>query len=220
MQIVSFTNVDTSGTNGSGAIGAIASGNAAFGAPTATLVTTRANSWVYGVGSDFDQAVARTIGPNQTMVHQFLSPSGDTYWMQRTTNAVTAAGTSVTINDTAPTGDRYNLFIAEIRTSDTPDTIAPTASVTAPAGGATVGGTVSVTATASDNVGVVGRAVQARRRQPRRRGHVVAVLRELEHDDRVERHAHADGRRARRRGQHDDVGGCHGDGHQRHDAPP
>ena len=156
MQIVSFTNVDTSGTNGSGAIGAIASGNAAFGAPTATLVTTRANSWVYGVGSDFDQAVARTIGPNQTMVHQFLSPSGDTYWMQRTTNAVAAAGTSVTINDTAPTGDRYNLFIAEIRTSDTPDTIAPTASVTAPAGGATVGGTVSVTASASDNVGVSG----------------------------------------------------------------
>jgi hypothetical protein len=37
-----------------------------------------------------------------------------------------------------------------------PDTTAPTVSVTAPANGATVTGTVSVTASASDNVGVVG----------------------------------------------------------------
>ncbi len=37
-----------------------------------------------------------------------------------------------------------------------PDTTAPTVSMTAPANGATVSGTVSVTATTSDNVGVVG----------------------------------------------------------------
>src|SRR6266850_3732848 len=37
-----------------------------------------------------------------------------------------------------------------------PDTTAPTVSITAPSGGATVNGTVTVTATASDNVGVVG----------------------------------------------------------------
>ena len=39
-------------------------------------------------------------------------------------------------------------------TSGPPDTQAPTVSITAPANGATVGGIVSVTATASDNVGV------------------------------------------------------------------
>jgi hypothetical protein len=49
------------------------------------------------------------------MVHQFLTPFGDTYWMQRTTGAVPLAGTSVTIRDTAPTADRYNLAICEIR---------------------------------------------------------------------------------------------------------
>src|SRR5678815_382331 len=38
----------------------------------------------------------------------------------------------------------------------TADTTAPTVSVTAPAGGATVSGSVSVTANASDNVGVAG----------------------------------------------------------------
>jgi Domain of unknown function (DUF4082)/Bacterial Ig domain len=156
MQIVSFSNVDTSGVNGAGAIGAIASGNASFGAPSATLITTRDNSWVFGVGSDFDAAISRTVGANQTLVHQFLSPSGDTYWMQRTTNAIPTSGTSVTINDTAPTSDRYNLFIAEIRTSNTPDTIAPTVSLTAPADGATVSGSVAVSASASDNVGVSG----------------------------------------------------------------
>ena len=37
-----------------------------------------------------------------------------------------------------------------------PDTTAPTVSVSAPAAGATVSGTVSVSASASDNVGVVG----------------------------------------------------------------
>ena len=37
-----------------------------------------------------------------------------------------------------------------------PDTTAPTVSITAPANGATVSGTVTVSATASDNVGVVG----------------------------------------------------------------
>src|SRR5205814_1496459 len=36
------------------------------------------------------------------------------------------------------------------------DTTAPTVSVTAPAGGATVSGTTAISATASDNVGVVG----------------------------------------------------------------
>jgi hypothetical protein len=106
--------VDTTGTNGSGAIGAIGSGNASTGAPTATLVTTRNNSWVVGSGNDYDNAIARTLGPGQTMVHQDLSPIKDTYWVQRQSIATALSGTSVTINDTAPTGDRYNLSIAEV----------------------------------------------------------------------------------------------------------
>jgi hypothetical protein len=42
---------------------------------------------------------------------------GDTFWVQRVTNPIPASGTSVTINDTAPTTDRYNLTICEIRPS-------------------------------------------------------------------------------------------------------
>ncbi|PYR35032.1 MAG: hypothetical protein DMF93_22440 [Acidobacteria bacterium] len=115
MTVVSFSNVDTSGTSGSGAIGAIAGTNSVGGPPSATLVTTRNNSLVFGVGNDFDNAIARTLGPNQTMVNQYLATIGDTYWAQRTTTAVAASGTSVTLNDTAPAGDRYNFSICEIK---------------------------------------------------------------------------------------------------------
>ena len=112
--VVSFSNVDTTG-GGSGAIGATVSKNAASGAPTANLVTTRANSWVFGVGNDYDNAIARTVGPNQTLVSQYMPWVGDTYWVQRTAGAVAASGTTVTINDTAPTTDRYNLTLVEVR---------------------------------------------------------------------------------------------------------
>jgi Concanavalin A-like lectin/glucanases superfamily/Galactose oxidase-like, Early set domain/Bacterial Ig domain/Kelch motif len=112
--VMSFTGADPSGTSGSGAIGAIGSANAASGAPAATLVTTRNNSWVFGVGTDYDKAVARTPGTGQSLVHQYLATIGDTYWVQKQNAATPLAGTSVTINDTAPTADRYNLSICEI----------------------------------------------------------------------------------------------------------
>jgi hypothetical protein len=112
--VVTFSGVDTSGINGSGAIGATRSANASTGAPTATLTTTRANSWVLGVGNDWDGATPRTVGSDQTKVHEFMPWVGATFWMQRRTTATPAAGTSVTINDTAPTTHRYNLSIVEV----------------------------------------------------------------------------------------------------------
>ena len=111
MTVVTFTGASTAGTG----IGAIGTGNAATGAPTASLTTTVANSWVFAVGNDWDNAIARTVPSNQTMVHQDLATSnGDTYWVQRMTAVTPTAGTNVTINDTAPTTDRYNLTIVEV----------------------------------------------------------------------------------------------------------
>ena len=46
--------------------------------------------------------------------------------------------------------------VATFRAAGGTDTVAPTAAITAPTGGATVSGTVTVAATASDNVGVAG----------------------------------------------------------------
>jgi hypothetical protein len=114
LTVVTFTGADTSGTNGSGAIGATASTSSGGGAPTAPVTTTRNNSWVFGVGNDYDNPIARTVGANQTLVHQYFTPTGDTYWMQRQNGPTPVAGTSVTINDTAPTTDRYNLSVCEI----------------------------------------------------------------------------------------------------------
>ena len=112
--VMSFRGVNTSGSNGSGAIGAIGRGGGASGAPTATLVTTRNNSLVIGVGNDFDRPIARSLGPGQTLVHQYMPPVGDTYWVQRQSSLTPVSGTSVTINDTAPTADKYNLSICEV----------------------------------------------------------------------------------------------------------
>ena len=115
--VMTFTGTDTSGTNGSGAIGATGTGNASSGAPTASLTTTRNGSWVVGVGADFSAALSRTAGPNQTIVHQDLqsSPSGtDTFWVQMQNAPTPLSGTTVTINDTSPTADTYNLSICEV----------------------------------------------------------------------------------------------------------
>src|SRR2546430_2106855 len=120
LTVVSFAGVDTTGTNGSGAIGATGSGSAATGAPTASLVSTRANSFVFGVGLDWDAGPGRTLGANQTMVHQYAATNVITAWVQRTTSPVAASGTTVTINATAPTADRYNLTICEILPPGTP----------------------------------------------------------------------------------------------------
>ncbi len=110
----SFEGVNTSGTNGSGAIGATASKSATASAPSASVTTTQNYSWVFGVGNDFDNAIPRTPGAGQSLVHQNLTAAGDTYWVQMQNSPTYNAGASVSINDTAPTGDRWNLAVVEV----------------------------------------------------------------------------------------------------------
>ncbi len=114
LTVTTFKNVDTSGTSGSGAVGAIGTGNASAGAPTASLVTTRDNSLVVGVGNDYDSATARTVGTNQSLIHQNLAAVGDTYWVQMQNAPTPWSGTTVLINDTAPSADRFNLSLCEV----------------------------------------------------------------------------------------------------------
>jgi uncharacterized membrane protein len=112
--VVAFNGVDASGTNGSGAVGATAVFSSASGAPTGSVTTTRDGSWVFAVGADWDNAIARTPGPNQTMVHQYLATVNDTYWVQRQNNISSPAGTIVAMNDAAPTSDEYNFALVEV----------------------------------------------------------------------------------------------------------
>jgi Galactose oxidase-like, Early set domain/Bacterial Ig domain/Galactose oxidase, central domain len=100
---------------GAGGVGAVAGKSAASGAPSVALTTTRASSLALGVGNDYDNAIARTLGAGQVMAHQWLdTATGDTFWTQRTSALTGAAGSTVTINDTAPTGDRWNMSVVEV----------------------------------------------------------------------------------------------------------
>ena len=71
-------------------------------------------------------------------------------------------------------------------TVNNPDT-PPSVALTAPAGGATVSGTVQLTATASDNVGVVGVQFKGWRDEYWGGRYVGALCGLLEHDDRAQR---------------------------------
>lgn len=106
----SLTVVAFAGAGGSGAF-ATASG---VSAPSVSLTTTRAGSFVYGVANDRG-AVARTAGALQDIVHQFVdAAAGDTFWTQRRTLAVGAASTLVVLNDAASAVNRWNFAAIEI----------------------------------------------------------------------------------------------------------
>ena len=77
---------------------ATAAANGPSGPPVASLVTTRANSIVIGVGNDWDGPRVMIPGTGQTMINQFNPAVGDTYWMQRS-GVIPAGNTNVTIND-------------------------------------------------------------------------------------------------------------------------
>ncbi len=80
-----------------------------------SLTSTRAGSLVFGAGNDWDAATARTVGDGQAIVHEYPdTASGDDFWAQKVTAPTGAAGSTVTVNDTAPTTDRWNLVAAEV----------------------------------------------------------------------------------------------------------
>ncbi len=143
-----------------GGIGAAATASAASGPPSVGLTTMAAGSLLFAVGNDYDTATSRILGSGQTMVSQWLDTvSGNTFWVQRTSSASSAAGQSITLNDTAPTADQWNLAAVEVVPSGTtapspPDTTPPTVSLINPTAGQTVSATIPVAANASDNVAV------------------------------------------------------------------
>lgn len=135
------------------ALGAGAVANASTGASSVTLTPTQANSVIWGVGYSKATATARTVGPNQTLVDQYLAGSTGTSWFQRLTDPVLSPGTPLTLNNPSPTNQRWNMAAIEILPVVT-DTVPPAISLTAPAEGSTVSGTQVIAATATDNVGV------------------------------------------------------------------
>jgi fibronectin type 3 domain-containing protein len=108
MTVVAFKGANTS------VIGAVGGGSASTGAPSTSLISTATGSWVWAVGNDWDKAIARTVGANQTKVDEYLASAGDTFWVQRLNTMSGSAGQTITVNDTAPTADRWNFAAIEI----------------------------------------------------------------------------------------------------------
>jgi cell migration-inducing and hyaluronan-binding protein len=126
--LVSFTGADLQQA------GTVAGAAGTTGAPNVSLRTTRANSWVWGVGNDWSNAVARTLGAGQAQVDQYLPAVGDTYWVQRTDDVTPAVGTTVTLNDTAPTKDTWDFAAIELIPATGPaPTPSPSATASPPA---------------------------------------------------------------------------------------
>ena len=108
----SLTVVALSRTAGAGAA------TAAFaetGSPSANITTTTTGSWVIGVGNDPTSATGRSPQSGQTLVHQWVDTKpGLTFWVQSASPAL-PAGSPITVGDTSPTTDAWNLVAAEIR---------------------------------------------------------------------------------------------------------
>jgi len=106
---------------GSSGVGVSSGAGAASGGALASLVTSSPNSLVYAVGNDWDSATARTLPAGQVKVHEAVdTTSGDTFWVQATSAAAVATGTTVAMGTTGPTLDQWNLAAVEIKAGTPP----------------------------------------------------------------------------------------------------
>jgi hypothetical protein len=135
-----------------GGAGASAGASAGSGAPRVKLTSTAAGSLSFAVGNDWEHAVPRTLGAGQIRVSQWAdTATGDTYWAQGTARASSAARQVITLNDTAPSADDWNLTAVEVKP---PATAKPAATLVNPVAGQALSGTIPVAARASDDVAV------------------------------------------------------------------
>jgi hypothetical protein len=106
LTVIAFTNA-----SGPGIVNQM---SAPTGAPDIYLPGVSAGNWVFAVGNDWDNAIARTTVSGQVIVHQRVDKTvGDTYWVQSTAAPSTATGL-VDIHDSAPTTDQWNYAAVEV----------------------------------------------------------------------------------------------------------
>lgn len=119
ISVVVFSGADTA------AIAATAGASGNGTAPSVGLTTTRAGSWVWGVGNDWSNTTARTAGTAQTITDQLTISSAGAFWVQRQNNQTPAPGL-VTINNPSPSTDtKWNLAAIEIVPLPAGDTTPP-----------------------------------------------------------------------------------------------
>src|SRR5262249_6448048 len=95
LTVVGFTGAQNTLVGAATAIANKATGVA--GNPTLTITTTKANSWVFGVGNDWDNRKTLTAGAGATIIAQSPARNTDTFWAVRSTTPVAGGGTPTLI---------------------------------------------------------------------------------------------------------------------------
>jgi len=112
---LSIIGVDSTGTNGSGAIGNTAGATSSSAAPTVNLTTSRAGSWVFACSNDPSAATNFVAGTSQSLIKSATdgtnSCSGGTL---QQTSPTANLGTTITSNFTAPSANSCNIVAIEI----------------------------------------------------------------------------------------------------------
>ena len=119
---------------------------------TATPTSTSQINLTWNASTDNVGVVGYKVFRNGT---QIATPTTTSY-NNTGLSASTTYDYTVSATDAAGNNSPQSAIVSATTLTPPPDTTAPTVSLTAPANGATVSGTINVTATASDNVGVAG----------------------------------------------------------------
>ena len=150
------TSLTVAAVTGAAGIGSSAAAGAASGAPIVSMTAGNAGSEFFATGDDWDNAVKRTLAPGQALLSEYLDTGGgDTYWTQYAESSSGMPGETVTLSDTAPTKERWNLAAVEVlgggAAPPPPAEETPVVSITNPVLGETLSGSVPVSATATNN---------------------------------------------------------------------
>jgi hypothetical protein len=94
--------------------GPVSFASSARGAPHGTLKTTVNNTWVFAVGADWGTYAQPTAASGQLIMSSVDAPGGKTAWLQATDTLTATSGSSVTISDTKPATDPYDLLLVGI----------------------------------------------------------------------------------------------------------
>jgi hypothetical protein len=90
------------------------------------------------------------------MIDQWVDGSAGTFWSQKRSVPIATSGTVATINDTAPTGDRWNLASAEILASSSASAQVAAASTTSIADLKFIAASTSVTSSGTSGAASTG----------------------------------------------------------------
>jgi hypothetical protein len=110
LQVLVFTGAAAS--QGGAAAASVSQTDTSF-APSGSIVTTTAGSWVWGAILGYTSGTVGSPGPAPIYSSQANVTDGDAYWIQQQTAPTLTAGTSVTIGDNSP-AECYNMVVWEV----------------------------------------------------------------------------------------------------------